>query len=189
MRVSKKQKAQIRADILDAAGQGFREMGYGGLGIDGLAKRSGVTSGAFYSHFASKQQAFNEVVDAGLGDYADAVQQFKTEHGDQWPQAFLNYYLGKEHVKNLACSCAVPGLSAEVMRSDVETKKIYEKQMTNIAGNIADGLEQDDADNTWALIGLLAGSVMMARCVSSPKKSQKILDSARLWAEKMISDK
>jgi len=188
MRVSKETKEKIRADILDAAGQGFREMGYGSLGIDGLAKRIGMTSGAFYSHFPSKQEAFKEVVSKGLSDYGEAVQQFQVQHSTDWTDAFLDYYLGDEHVENLACSCAVPGLSAEVMRADSDTKKIYEKQVTDIATHIADGLDQGSLENAWALMGLLAGSVMLARCVSSPESSQQIVNSARLWAEKILAD-
>lgn len=188
MRVSKKQKEKIRTDMLDAAGQGFREMGYEGLGIDGLVKRIGMTSGVFYSHFSSKQEAFKAVLNEGLLDYADNVEKLKEAHDDHWPQAFLEYYLGNEHVENIACSCAVPGLSADVVRSDTETKKMYEKQVSDIAEKIAEGLKQDELENTWALMGLLTGAVILARSVSNPKKSQQILESAKNWAEKMVTN-
>ena len=41
-------KQEARTKILDAAGRGFRRLGFGGIGVDGLAKEAGVTSGAFY---------------------------------------------------------------------------------------------------------------------------------------------
>lgn len=186
MRVSKEHKEKVRQEILEAAGKGFREQGYGGLGVDGLAKRAGLTSGAFYKHFPSKDDAFKAAVVKGLQDYAQAVQGFEADHGEAWTQAFINYYLGKSHVENLACSCAVPGLSAEVMRADKTTKKAYEDEINTVADNIASGLEGHTKEDAWALMALMAGAVMMARCVSNPKKSKEILSSAQRWAETMV---
>jgi TetR/AcrR family transcriptional repressor of nem operon len=45
--------------MIAAASRGFRSNGYAGIGVDGLAKAAGVTSGAFYSHFGSKDAAFD----------------------------------------------------------------------------------------------------------------------------------
>ena len=74
MRVTKEQKEQTRTKIIEAAGQGFRTHGYGGLGVDGLAKGADVTSGAFYGHFSSKGEAFKAAIEKGMEDYADTVR-------------------------------------------------------------------------------------------------------------------
>jgi TetR/AcrR family transcriptional regulator, transcriptional repressor for nem operon len=47
-----------RERLIEAAGRGFRTSGFGGIGVDGLAKAAGLTSGAFYIHFSSKREAF-----------------------------------------------------------------------------------------------------------------------------------
>lgn len=187
MRVSKGYKEKVKQQILDAAGRGFREEGYGGLGIDGLAKRAGLTSGAFYGHFSSKDEAFKEAVTKGLQDYAQGVLNFKTDQGAQWAQAFLDYYLGTPHMDDLGCGCAVPGLSAEVMRADSDIKKAYEDEVKIIADTIAKGLKGQHKHDAWALMALLAGSVMMARCIENPETSREVLDSARKWAEQIVS--
>ncbi len=188
MRASKEHMEKIRANILDAAGEGFREEGYGGLGINGLVKRAGLTSGAFYGHFSSKNEAFSEVIKNGLEDYSNTIEQLEKNHGDEWPQHFLHYYLGTEHVENLAGSCVVPGLSADVMRADIDTKDTYSNYSKQIANNITQGLHKNNPNDAWALMALLAGGVMMARCVSDPKQEKEILDSALGWAKKMISN-
>ena len=72
------QKQQTRQRILDAAGRGFRKGGFGGIGVDGLAKEAGVTSGAFYVHFDSKATAFRESVVKGMSDLKDGVRHFQT---------------------------------------------------------------------------------------------------------------
>ena len=69
------QKLQTRQRILEAAGRGFRKGGFGGVGVDGLAKEAGVTSGAFYVHFGSKAQAFSESVVYGMTVLKDGVLQ------------------------------------------------------------------------------------------------------------------
>ena len=79
-----KQKLQTRQRILEAAGRGFRKGGFGGVGVDGLAKEAGVTSGAFYVHFDSKAEAFREAVAQGMSDLKDGVRHFQTTHGSTW---------------------------------------------------------------------------------------------------------
>jgi len=80
-------KEESRARILASAGRGFRSRGYGGLGVDGLAKEAGVTSGAFYAHFTSKAAAFREAVAAGMQDLRLAIEQLRSaEGGPAWRQ-------------------------------------------------------------------------------------------------------
>jgi AcrR family transcriptional regulator len=186
MRISQERKAKIRTDILKAAGQGFREEGYSGLGVDGLAKRAGMTSGAFYGHFRSKGDAFAEVVAEGLKDYANAIRGFQRDFGSDWPREFLNYYLGRGHVADLSKSCVVPGLSADVMRAEPKVKASYEDMISEISVllQMDSGLAENDVP---AFLALLAGAVMMARSVSSDDAIDAILSSARQQAEAMMA--
>ena len=66
-------KAETRRKIIDAAGRGFRKHGYAGIGVDGLAKSAGVTSGAFYAHLGSKNGAFEVALEAGLDEVIEGV--------------------------------------------------------------------------------------------------------------------
>ena len=56
------QKERSRRAILDAAGRRFRRHGYLGAGIDGVMAEAGLTAGAFYRHFASKEELLREVL-------------------------------------------------------------------------------------------------------------------------------
>ncbi len=187
MRVPAEHKKKVKKKIIDAAGQGFREEGYGGLGVDGLAKRAGLTSGAFYGHFPSKDEAFKAAVTHGLKDYAQTILILKEEHGEKWPQALIDYYLGDFHVHAIADGCAVPGLSADVMRADNSIKEIYEDKIKQVAEAIATNLKSPDTDKAWSLMALLAGAVMMARCVENDQTAKEILTSAKHQAEAIIA--
>ena len=58
VRYGKGHKEESRQRIVAAAGRGFRKLGYGGIGVDGLAREANVTHGAFYGHFRSMAEAF-----------------------------------------------------------------------------------------------------------------------------------
>jgi len=60
MRMSREQTAETRARILDVAGRLFRERGFDGIGVVDLMKSAGLTHGAFYNHFESKNALASE---------------------------------------------------------------------------------------------------------------------------------
>lgn len=186
MRVSEEYKHEARRKMVDAAGRGFRKNGYGGLGVDGLAKEAGVTSGAFYGHFKSKDEAFKAAMIQGLVDYRDGVIAIQAEKGSQWLKAFLDYYLGEKHCANIEGSCAVPSLSADVMRASVDTKSAYATLLDEIANAIAAGLPNKSRESALALMALLSGAVTMARSAGNKKSSSAILKSARKVAETLV---
>jgi TetR/AcrR family transcriptional repressor of nem operon len=84
-RYARGHKEESRARIVEAVGRGFRKQGYGGVGVDGLAREAGVTHGAFYGHFRSKAEAFGAAVAEGLRELRQAVEGLRAEHGKGWP--------------------------------------------------------------------------------------------------------
>src|SRR5512147_781560 len=58
--------AATRTRILDAAGELFARRGYDATSVADICEQAGVTKGAFYYHFASKQQAFLDLRDRWL---------------------------------------------------------------------------------------------------------------------------
>ena len=53
-----------RAAILEAAKQLFTELGFGGVSMDGIAARAGVSKLTVYSHYGDKETLFAEAVRA-----------------------------------------------------------------------------------------------------------------------------
>lgn len=187
MRVSKEYKETARRKMVEAAGRGFRQSGYGGLGVDGLAKVAGVTSGAFYGHFKSKDEAFRAATVQGMVDYRENVKKLQAAHGQAWLAHFLDYYLGDTHIHQVDASCAVPALSADVMRADPKTKAEYEMLLEQIASTIAQGLPRPDIHTARALMALLSGAVLMARAVADKKSARIIAKSSRKAADQLIA--
>jgi TetR/AcrR family transcriptional regulator, transcriptional repressor for nem operon len=178
MRYSAEHKEQTRRRILSAAGQLFRQEGYGGSGVDGLSKAAGVTNGAFYGHFASKRDAFRTAVLAGLEELRLGIVGLKDRHGKRWFRTFVAFYLGPKRCCDIGQSCALPTLSPEVMRADAVTRRAYEQELRHIIEEVASGLSARPSakrdETAIALLALLSGGVTLARAVPDPALADKI---------------
>lgn len=177
------QKTQTRRRILDAVGRGFRRGGFGGAGVDGLARQAGVTSGAFYAHFASKEAAFQESVAAGVDELRQAVESMREQHGARWIDALVDFYLGEKRTCDLGDSCAMQSLVPELGRADGRVKSAIEPHMQQVALAIADGLSgggrEERIDRAWSLLALLTGGVTLARAVHDAATSDRIAAAVR----------
>ena len=102
-------KEEAKSRILEAANKVFAERGYHEATMDDIAKRLGVSKGAIYLYFSSKEdlfeamcktapQAFKEILYSSFGDGANPVQS-ATQFFD----------------KMLKLSASNPGLSFEIL--------------------------------------------------------------------------
>jgi TetR/AcrR family transcriptional regulator, transcriptional repressor for nem operon len=178
MRYSPDHKDAARAKLIGAAGRGFRRLGFGGIGVDGLAKEAGMTSGAFYGHFASKAEAFEAAALAGLVELRLAIEGLQQREGDRWLAAFVGYYLSTKRTCELGESCALQSLTPEVARATPETRTAYEAELLRVVQAVAAGLPGATADArrklAWSILALLAGSVTLARASDDPKVGARI---------------
>jgi TetR/AcrR family transcriptional regulator, transcriptional repressor for nem operon len=174
------QKQQTRQRIVKAAVRGFRASGYGGIGVDGLAKEAGLTSGAFYVHFPSKSEAFQAAVDESLAELEHGIVHYQTNFGKTWWPQFVSFYLAKRTC-GLADSCGLQSLSPEVARSDAVARAVFEQGLKRVAKAIVKGPRSPraprDLDAACAALAALVGAVTLARAVNSAKLSTQIVTS------------
>jgi AcrR family transcriptional regulator len=174
-------KAETRQKMIAAASRGFRSKGYAGIGVDGLAKAAGVTSGAFYSHFGSKDAAFDVALAAGLDEVMEAIPNFQKEYGTDWVEAFAEYYLGERHRRDLECGCAMATLTPEVVRSNPKVHAAFENKMTQIADLVSHGLEgssdEERKAKAWALLSVLIGGINVARAMTGAKVAEEVANA------------
>jgi AcrR family transcriptional regulator len=175
------QKLQTRKRILDAAGRAFRQGGFGGIGVDGLAKEAGVTSGAFYKHFDSKSAAFREVVTRGVSDVAEGIEHFQKQHGEDWWNEFVRFYLGERRKCALPESCGLQSLATDVARADDSARHAFTSEFLKVASAIGAGDAADapsTLEETYAALATLVGAVTLARAVDDPAVAKKIAAAA-----------
>lgn len=177
------QKQQTRNRIVVAAGEKFRSGGFEGVGVDGLAKAAGVTSGAFYVHFDSKSEAFLEALAVALAEVNDGIKSLQESVPKKWWAAFVEFYTGDRRRADLAHSCGLQTLAPEVARASPEAVEQFESGLRGIANTIVNGPSAPHAprslDDAFVALSVLIGAVTLARAVNNPRLADQIADAAR----------
>ena len=183
MRKPAKDTSATRARILAGAGRGFRAHGFGGAGVDALAKEAGVTSGAFYGHFASKSEAFREALAVGMDDLRKGLEATRASAGKKWRERFIDFYLSDRRTGPLEESCALQSLAVDASRVDEAAREVFEAEWLHVRDAAAAGFPQKSLEarreQATALLALLAGGVSIARAVRSRATSDAIARAVR----------
>jgi len=177
-------RARTHERVLHAASRQFRRHGYAGAGVAALAKAAGVTTGALYDHFGSKDAAFAAALEAGLDEVIVGVPRFQAEHGAEWLAAFTDYYLGRPHRDDRETGCAMAALTPEVTRTETDMRARFEAKMHSVAALVADGLDPSLSAETrlaraWAILSALIGAVNLSRAMADQSVADAVAAATR----------
>lgn len=168
MRYSREQQEETHRRILRSVGRGFRSKGFGGIGIDALAKGADLTSGAFYGHFRSKADAFRAALTTGLNEFTQGILALRARHGDAWIEVLAKFYFTERVTCDVAEGCALASLTSEVTRGDAKTRTTFEKAYMDLVEALAGGLPGERAEaeaRAIVMTALFVGGVSLARAV------------------------
>ncbi|MFF2275418.1 TetR/AcrR family transcriptional regulator [Agromyces sp. NPDC058126] len=82
MATKAEQRDRTRTEIVRLATARFAEHGYAGVALEELMAEAGLTRGALYHHFGSKQGLFQAVVEQAQRGVAQAVELASAGHDD-----------------------------------------------------------------------------------------------------------
>jgi TetR/AcrR family transcriptional repressor of nem operon len=177
------QTLRVRAEIFGHAGRLFRLRGYAGTNIDDIMLAAGLTRGAFYAHFKSKEDLFAQVIGTGQG------LLWKLRARDAEVLAVLDAYLAKEDLAATAQDCTLAALSGDVARGPLAGQLAYANVLHAVIGAMARGRKRKlDPDATAAAI-LAIGAVSLARASGDRRLSDWLLRCARLAARALLRPK
>src|SRR5215469_5471760 len=181
MKVSKQKRAEHREQIITAAAKRFRENGFDGIGVADLMKEVGLTHGAFYGHFGSKEELIGMASKRALHETAKKWEKVMEEAPDKPLEAFAKYYLSKRHQIHPETGCLLASVGSELNRQPRAVKDaVMEEQL-----NILDMLSRVMPGRTKAvkrkhaivvLAGLIGGMIL-ARSMPDAALSEEILDT------------
>lgn len=175
--------ARIKAEIFEHAARLFRLRGYAGTTIDDIMLAAGLTRGAFYAHFDSKDDLFGEVIRAGHGLLA------KLRGKDAKVRGVLDAYLAKEDLAANALGCTLAALPGDVARAPLPAQLAYANVLHAAIGELARGRRRKlDADATAAAI-LAIGALGLARASGDRRLSDWLLRCARRAARALLAPK
>jgi TetR/AcrR family transcriptional repressor of nem operon len=173
MKVSKDQVAENRRNVLQSAARLFRERGLDAVTLDDVMKEAGLTRGAFYGHFKSK----NDLVAQAMAYAVKPTEGLEN-------QTFADYvasYLSASHRDDRAEGCAFASLASEVTRQPQAARhEMTEglKQTINLMTANAPGSTPSGRRlAAIAAISSIMGGLILARMSDDPAFSDEILDA------------
>ncbi|MGO4814367.1 TetR/AcrR family transcriptional regulator [Cupriavidus sp. 2MCAB6] len=186
MRYSASHKAATRQRVLEASGALVKREGFAATGVDQLMGAAGLTGGAFYSHFDSKQALLREVIARELQRSRELLL-LDGEGGDgAWLAGMLDRYLTMGHVRHPETGCPLPSLAAEIARADAQTRTACEDGLVAMQRDIAGRLGSGEA--AWGVMSQCVGALMLARTVASQDVAREILAGARDMLERRLGE-
>jgi len=171
MRYPAEETAAKHERIVKEASRLFRERGFENVSVGEVMKAAGLTHGAFYAHFGSKEELQAAAVAYGQKVSLGRVQRPK---GNQRKGSYADRYLSRWHRDNPGDGCTMAALAQEVARSTPEVKTALEQGLEEILS--ARGGDRKEAIFRAAA---LLGGVVLARAVQDPRLSDEILKSVR----------
>src|SRR5258706_5640890 len=179
---SQEEKEQHHGRIVRVAAARFREDGVGGVGVAELMQEAGLTHGGFYRHFASRDDLVAEAIACALRDGGQAVAALANLEHDAL-RKLIEAYLSDKHRDDLATSCAVATLAADVTRCNHAARTAYTNQVSTyleiLTKLIAGESSRARRKKAIAALSTLVGAVSLARAVNDKALSSEILDDAR----------
>ena len=179
-RYSPEHKEATRRRMIESAGRRFKSDGIDGSGIATLVADAGLTNGAFYGHFSSKDDLVATVVAQQLEDQVAVINSLPA--GLASVEAFLLEYLSPAHRDDLAGGCPSAALLDEIGRCDLPVREAYTEGARSMIKAIARHLEDGDPERTneraIGVFSLLVGSLQAARAVTDRELSARILAAA-----------
>jgi len=182
MRVSRDQAEKNRQTVINVASRLFREHGFDGIGLKDLMKAAGLTQGAFYKQFASKDdlaaQASKRALESISGQWSAAAEgNPKDPLG-----AVVARYLSMGHREERGDGCPLVALGADAARQGADVKASFEagirKYIETLEGLVGGANGEDATDRAMATFSTMVGAMMLSRAVNDADLGRAILDAA-----------
>jgi TetR/AcrR family transcriptional repressor of nem operon len=179
-RYSNEHKQRTRARILDTAARRFRSQGLDGSGVAAVMGDAGLTNGAFYSHFSSKDDLVGEVVVDQIARQADVFEAAADEPDGL--ERVIDAYLSPRHRDDLAGGCVSAALLGELAHATPDVRARYASALPRMIAAFRRLAGMDDGASdavVLARFAVLVGTVQFARSVQDATLSTAILDEGK----------
>lgn len=169
--------------IVSAAARAIRRSGYDGTGVADIMKEAGLTHGAFYAHFASREAMLAEAAGLACAQSAAAANDVVARTPpDKALQTMLLAYLSKAHVEQVELGCPLAALGSETSRQAPEVRRVttrHIKAMVDLVARQSPDWGQPAAhEHALVTLATMVGALVLARAVDEPALSDSLLEAA-----------
>jgi TetR/AcrR family transcriptional repressor of nem operon len=191
MRVSRIQAAENRETVINVASRLFRERGFDGIGLKDLMKGAGLTQGAFYKQFESKEdlaaQASRRALESAYRRWSDAI----AANPEDPLGAVMAFYLSMGHREERMDGCPIVALGSDAARQGSDVKASFEagiKTHLEVLGRLiaeTDGTEPKG--KAMAVLSTMVGALTLSRVVNDPDLARAFLDVAAHQVREVVA--
>lgn len=165
--------------IVEVAARAIRRSGYDGTGVADIMKEAGLTHGAFYAHFASREAMLVEAAErAGAQANAVAASVVAAVPPEQSLQALMRVYLSKEHLEGIETGCPISALGSEMPRQSPEVRRAATRRIKEmidlVARQMPDWGQPSAHERALVTVATMVGTLMLARAVDDAAMSDAL---------------
>jgi TetR/AcrR family transcriptional repressor of nem operon len=176
-RYGKEHKQATRRRIIDTAGRRFKRDGIDGSGIATLMADAGLTNGAFYAHFASKEDLVATALAEQLREQRESFSALAP--GRTGVEQYVREYLSVQHRDNPDDGCPSAALLDEIGRCTDATKRSYTDGVLAMIDDVAARLAPDDPQSarvkTLSVFAMMVGTLQLSRALADRHLADAVL--------------
>lgn len=177
-RYDKEHKEATRRRIVDSAGRRFKRDGLDGSGIATLMADAGLTNGAFYAHFASKEDLIATAVADQLRSQAERLHALPP--GQAGLEQFVRWYLSAEHRDAPQDGCPSAALLDEIGRAQPSIRETFTDGLLTSTDELATRVAPEDPQSVRAevlsVFALMVGTVQLSRALADRQLADEVLE-------------
>ena len=169
--------------IVSAAARAIRRSGYDGTGVAEIMKEAGLTHGAFYAHFASREDMLAEAAGRACAESAAAAANAVAGAPlGKALEAMLRAYLSKVHAENAETGCPLAALGSDTPRQAPQVRRVttrHVKEMIDLLARQSPEWGRPEAhEQALVTIATMVGALLLARAVDEPALSDRLREAA-----------
>ncbi len=191
MKVSSKKVAEHRAALIDTARRLLQERGFNGAGVVDISREAGLSQGALYGQFGSKDVVAAEAVRKAFADGVGILRELRDKASNPLA-AYLDAYLSEAHLTDVGSGCVIAACISEVRRQDQAIGTAFTDGFSKMVELVQDALSdsttpEDARRRALTVLSGLVGSVAIARAVApiDPALAREIIAAARSELEQL----
>ena len=182
MRVTRVQAEENRQKVINVASRLFRERGFDGIGLKDVMERAGMTQGAFYKQFSSKEDLITQASARALEATTRKCLAAIANNPEDPLGAVMAYYLSKEHRDEVMDGCPMVALGSDAVRQGAGVKASFEagiKAHLNVLQSsiFAAGEKRPDS-KAMTILSMMVGALLLSRVANASNLAQAFLDTA-----------
>jgi TetR/AcrR family transcriptional regulator, transcriptional repressor for nem operon len=169
--------------IVSAAARAIRRSGFDGPGVADIMKEAGLTHGAFYAHFPSREAMLAEATSRACAESAAAAADIVASvPPGQALASMLRAYLSREHLKQIELGCPLVALGSETARQAPEVRRVttrHVKETVDLLARQSPDWGQPGAhEGALVTVATMVGALLLARAVDDPALSDALCQAA-----------